>query len=393
MIAKMSKYDFVLYKAQKSEFVERLRELGLVDITTTGWEPSGDERQLLLDIEGYTKVIGAIAEWKALENSADSSKSYSTAEEAYEAYISLQQRIAATNTELTKLEKSEDELRPWGEFSVEQVKALMEQGCQLRFFLSSNGVYDEIVANWTLPSVIIPVNELAGNTYFVVVDNQKSDIQLDAQEMKLPSTDIRGVEQKIAQLKNHLVELNSEFEQIAASEELLKQGLISLKEQLQECKVTSTAEQAADGSLLILQGWAEEETSDKVDQLLNDFPNVVYIKSAPTPEDDTPVQLKNGWFSRIFEMVGDMYARPKYGTLDLTPFFAPFYMLFFGICLNDAGYGLILLAMGIWMLMKNKEQGMMRRAAWFATLCALSTTLFGTFCGSFFGLSLSDMFG
>lgn len=36
-----------------------------------------------------------------------------------------------------------------------------------------------------------------------------------------------------------------------------------------------------------------------------------------------------------------MYARPKYGTMDLTPFFAPFYMLFFGICLNDAGYGAI----------------------------------------------------
>ncbi|MEE1098896.1 MAG: V-type ATP synthase subunit I, partial [Alistipes sp.] len=135
------------------------------------------------------------------------------------------------------------------------------------------------------------------------------------------------------------------------------------------------------------------ETSEKVDQLLNDFPNVVYLKSDPTPEDDTPVQLKNGWFARIFEMVGDMYARPKYGTLDLTPFFAPFYMLFFGICLNDAGYGLVLLALGVWMLMKNKEQGMMRRAAWFATLCAISTTLFGGFCGSFFGVSLSELFG
>lgn len=37
-----------------------------------------------------------------------------------------------------------------------------------------------------------------------------------------------------------------------------------------------------------------------------------------------------------------MYARPEIRNDDLTPFFAPFYMLFFGICLNDAGYGLIL---------------------------------------------------
>ena len=118
---------------------------------------------------------------------------------------------------------------------------------------------------------------------------------------------------------------------------------------------------------------------------------MLYIKSDPTPEDETPVKLKNNRFARIFEMVGDMYARPKYGTIDLTPFFAPFYMLFFGICLNDAGYGLILLAMGLVMLWKFKD-GMMRRAAWFATMCAVSTVVFGLFCGSFFGLSLKTYF-
>ena len=44
MIGKMSKYDFVLYAAQSEDFIERLRELGLVDITTTGWEPSEETK-------------------------------------------------------------------------------------------------------------------------------------------------------------------------------------------------------------------------------------------------------------------------------------------------------------------------------------------------------------
>ena len=67
-------------------------------------------------------------------------------------------------------------------------------------------------------------------------------------------------------------------------------------------------------------------------------------------------------------------------------------MLFFGICLNDAGYGLVLLAAGLFMLHKFREPGMMRRAAWFATLCALTTVVFGAICGSFFGLSLNEYF-
>ena len=150
-----------------------------------------------------------------------------------------------------------------------------------------------------------------------------------------------------------------------------------------------------------LSGWWEYDEAivanhvllpeSRVDALLDEYPNVLYIKSDPTPEDETPVKLKNNRFARIFEMVGDMYARPKYGTIDLTPFFAPFYMLFFGICLNDAGYGLILLAMGMAMLWKFKG-GMMRRAAWFATMCAVSTIVFGLFCGSFFGVSLKAYF-
>lgn len=218
------------------------------------------------------------------------------------------------------------------------------------------------------------------------------EINLDAQEMKTPQMDVRQAGEAIAAEQAKVAALDAEFARAAASRELLAAYVASLKERLQGVKVEATARQAADGTLVVMEGWAETETSAKVDALLEEYPNVVYIKSDPTPEDNTPVKLKNGWFARIFELVGDMYARPKYGTLDLTPFFAPFYMLFFGICLNDAGYGLILLGLGLWLLRKNPKPGMMRQAAWFATMCAAATILFGLFCGSFFGMNLKDYF-
>ena len=56
MISKMTKYDFVLYAGQSEDFIEHLRELGLVDITTTGWEPQEEDRQLLTDIEARMKA-------------------------------------------------------------------------------------------------------------------------------------------------------------------------------------------------------------------------------------------------------------------------------------------------------------------------------------------------
>lgn len=393
MIARMSKYDFVLFAAQSEDFIARLRDLGLVDITATGWEPSEEDRQLLLDIEGTAKASEFLRTWRADEaHAALVGERFATGAEAYERYVAAQREAAALRTEIDRLEKTADELRPWGAFDVARTQALAEQGIVLRYFSAQRNVYDKSLAAWSEQYTLSEVARTDATVWFVVVTAPGAEVDLDAQEMKAPAMDVREADRRIAEAGAKLAALDAEFARVAASEQLLGQYAASLKERLQGVRVTATAERAADGSLVVMEGWAETETSAKVDALLEEYPNVVYLKSDPTPEDDTPVKLRNGWFARIFEMVGDMYARPKYGTIDLTPFFAPFYMLFFAICLNDAGYGAILALMGAWMLAKNRKPGMMRRAAWFATLCGLATVAVGLFCGSFFGLSLANYF-
>lgn len=391
MIARMSKYDLVLYAAQREDFIERLRELGLVDITTRGWEPSEEDRQLLLDIEGCAKAVEFLKEFRA-DASHDGLRGepFATGRETYEHYVAAQREATAIRAEITRLEKAADELRPWGAFDVSQTERLAAQGVVLRYFSAPRGVFDKLQDEWSQRWTLTEISRSASTVWFVVVTTPGEELSLDAQEMKTPQMDIREAERRIAAEREKLGALDAEFARVAASEALLRSYAAELKERLQGIRVVASAGKEADGRLLILEGWAETETSSKVDALLESYPNVVWIKSDPTPEDDTPVKLKNNRFARIFEMVGDLYARPKYGTVDMTPFFAPFYMLFFGICLNDAGYGLVLLAMGLWMLHKNRQPGMMRRAAWFATMCAIATVVFGGFCGSFFGVSMQS---
>lgn len=393
MIARMSKYDFVLYAAQREDFIGKLRDLGLVDITTTGWEPSEEDRQLLLDIEGCTKAAEFLKAFRADGERCDAgAAAFASGEEAYEHYAAAQREAAAIRSEIARLEKAADELRPWGPFDVTRTERLAEQGILLHYFFTQRNTYDKQVAEWSARYSISEISRSDSTVWFVVVAAPGEEITLDAQEMKTPHMDIREAERRIAEEQSKLAALDAEFSRVAASEKLLAEYGATLKERLQGVRVAATAQQEADGTLLVMEGWAETETSEKVDALLADYPNVVWLKSDPTPEDDTPVKLKNNWFARVFELVGDMYARPKYGTLDLTPFFAPFYMLFFGICLNDAGYGAILTLLGIWMLSKNRKAGMMRQAAWFATLCGGMTVVFGGLCGSFFGISMQEWF-
>ena len=392
MIARMSKYNFVLYAAQSEDFIEKLRGLGLVDITTTGWEPSEEDRQLLLDIEGHAKAAEFLNTLRAEGRCKADAEPFASGREAYEHYTAAHQQAAALHAEIGRLEKAAEELRPWGAFDVERTKKLAAQGIVLRYFFTQRNTFDKMLGEWSECYTISEVSRTDAAVWFVVVAKPGEEVTLDAQEMKTPTMDVREAERRIAEAEKKLRALDAEFSRVAASEKLLAEHACSLKERLQGVQVTATAQEAADGTLVVMEGWAEKETSGRVDALLEEYPNVVYLKSDPTPEDETPVKLKNGWFARNFELVGDMYARPKYGTMDLTPFFAPFYVLFFGICLNDAGYGAILALMGAFMLYKFRKPGMMRRAAWFATMCGLATVAFGLFCGSFFGINMQEWF-
>ena len=105
MIAKMAKYDFVLYAAQSEDFIEKLRELGLVDITTTGWEPSEEDRQLLLDIEGHTKAADFLRNFRAGEGRFEAgAKPFASGAEAYEHYAAAHQKATALAAEIARLE-------------------------------------------------------------------------------------------------------------------------------------------------------------------------------------------------------------------------------------------------------------------------------------------------
>ena len=115
MIAKMSKYDFVLYAAQSDDFIGRLRELGLVDITTTGWEPSEEDRQLMLDIEGCARAAEFLKTFRADAGRFDAQAApFASGEEAYARYAAAQREAAALQAEIGRLEKAAEELRPWG---------------------------------------------------------------------------------------------------------------------------------------------------------------------------------------------------------------------------------------------------------------------------------------
>ena len=390
MIVKMMKYNIVLFTPEREQFIERLRELGMVDITTSGWEPTEADRELVSAIESRTKALTSLEQFAASEEYV-ADKATIEKGKVFEAYQKAQETIAATKSDTARLQKLLDEWLPWGDFDCDTLSKLAEGGVVLRYFTAQRTTFEKNAAEWTEKYHLSVINEDGSLVRFVVIGNGKEDIAIDAQEQKAPTMNNAELKAKIGQHEATIAEQNSVISAVADAKAEIEAELAALKCKMQNVRIEATADKAAEGLLLVMEAWAEKDTSAQVDALLDNYPNVVYIKEDPTPEDDTPVKLKNNRFARLFEMIGGLYALPKYGTLDMTPFFAPFYMLFFAICLNDAGYGAIIFALGLALAIKGGAK--MRQASYLTMVCGGATTLFGLYTGSLFGMSIPQLMG
>lgn len=388
MISKMIRYDIVLYAGEQERFINELRELGLVDITTSGWEPSENDRSVLLSIEAHNKSVEYLKDFSKSSEYDANAQLFANGEEAYEAYVAAREERTRLQQEMSRLQKLADDIAPWGRYSEEDITKLAERGITLRYFTTQPSTFDKMLDEWSETMTISEIARTQSTVYFVVVATDSSAVVVDGQEVRLPSKDSEALKAEIAELAQANKALDATFSRASASVELIEDSVAVIKEQLQGLKVDATAQREADGELIVLEGWAEADTAEKVDKMLEEYPNLVFMKRDATIDDEAPVKLKNNKFARLFELIGSMYSLPKYGTLDLTAIFGPFYMLFFAICLCDAGYGLILLLVGLALLKKGGAG--MRQAAWLSIVCSSATVAFGFYANSFFGMTISD---
>lgn len=139
-------------------------------------------------------------------------------------------------------------------------------------------------------------------------------------------------------------------------------------------------------------GWIERDKIGFLEKkILSITKNFVIKEIKPEKNEQIPIAFKNShWFSP-FEFVTGVYGAPKNGSPDPTPFLMPFFIVFFGLCLTDAGYGLILALLAFWgikFIKPNKEAKKMFLVLLYG---GLATFLAGALVGGWFGIVIDDL--
>lgn len=101
------------------------------------------------------------------------------------------------------------------------------------------------------------------------------------------------------------------------------------------------------GEAYLIGGWAKEEIVPVIEESLHQVGKEWVLYSRDPREDERPpIDLRNGRWTKNFEVLTRLYGLPNYTEIDPTPFLSIFFFLFFGMCLGDTIYGLVLALFG-----------------------------------------------
>jgi V/A-type H+-transporting ATPase subunit I len=143
----------------------------------------------------------------------------------------------------------------------------------------------------------------------------------------------------------------------------------------------------------VITGWAPEIHLNKISKLIEKESKGFAHLSAQDPKntEDTPIYRKNPKWSRPFEMLTEMFALPNYDEVDPTIIIAPIFVIYFGLMLGDAIYGLLVLLAGILLLKgQGKVEKVMHDMGVIFTCIGISTVIFGILQGGYLGPLTDD---
>lgn len=425
-IVKMNEFMLLAFEEKKNSLLEKLQSFENVEFSDLNTESSEEYTELKQDsasieiseVEGHLSKLGFTIDLLSkfdekpnmLKAMKEGKKAYSYNELEKIAssfrwdtiYKELQQKDKKINQNenyISKLKGNISELEPWVAFDTEMdklngfkaskaliglVPAISVESLRLDLEAKFNETYLEIISKEGKDANVMVISHK--DQYEEVEQELKShnfskvDLHCDTS----PKEAINNYEETISQLrkenssieeemKSYLTKLND----IKAVYEYYSSSLIRLK---------SSEKFLRSNSIVAITGYYPTELHNQLVKALTEvLGDDYYLESKAADGDDVPVKLKNNAVFESFESITTMYSVPRYKEIDPTPLFAPFYILFFGMMLSDAGYGAIMLiGTAVALMFFNLDEDMRKSMKMFFAL-SISTIFWGVMYGSYFG--------
>ncbi len=389
----MKKFSFLIYHNDYDLFLQDLRELGLIHVAQQKSSAEYND-----ELEQYLSQLKKLQEAKKTlqktlsndkeempQNVADMDLGYQIPEKIE----AVQERIATINQQLQVSSKELELLQPWGNFDTQTIKNLEQAGYNIEFFSIQKSSYNP---EWETLYNAFLIQEGTRYNFITITKQDNVAEEIGLEPVSLPDVSYHDLSNLIESIKEKHAKEEESLKTLSADIPSIDAAIADVESKITLKNVVLNTNKVADDKVMVMQGWAPEENEVEIVSYLQ-AKDAYYEVADPTPEDDVPIKLKNNKFFKLFEPITKLYMLPKYNELDLTPYFAPFFMLFFGLSLGDIGYGLFLFlgATAAKVFMKSSMGDSFKSILSLVQVLGVSAFFTGFLTGGFFGIQLYEL--
>lgn len=171
-----------------------------------------------------------------------------------------------------------------------------------------------------------------------------------------PAARLVELESEVAKWKQRLSEIESRLTTLREK----YAGFIAAAERKLDVEVEKAEAPlrfAMSDHTFVIDGWIPFSESDELELSLREMKDVFVSGLEQDEHSEPPVKLDNPRPARPFEMLIHLFSTPSYHELDPTLLVAFVFPVFFGFMIGDAGYGLVWLFFGAFLLHKKRYEG------------------------------------
>ncbi len=347
-IIPMQKIAVLAHKDKQEDLLQFLQEEGVMEVTDAR-ESSGsvDHSEVRFRIAELEYAISTLKECATKDQLAAMKKAESSATQEQVKQAANRVDVLSIVAELHALDADDQQLRQ--KLHLSPAMPIGDGGSEQAAYLSDEGS-NEKGARGSAASAMPEVNK---------ADMAKAQKKMEENAKK--RTALAAELPGLVMLRRYIKWLNA------------KQGA---REAMKETKMT-----------VMLLGWLPRDLFATFEKKLQKaIQSSAVLRVKPDDGEEAPVMLKNSAALTPFESVTTLYGLPLYREMDPTPFLSLFFILFFALCLTDAGYGAVLAIMAGGYLIKTKKKVKESPLFWLLFLSGIVTVIVSIPFGGWFGI-------
>lgn len=201
---------------------------------------------------------------------------------------------------------------------------------------------------------------------------------------------LESLEKEIEDNKKETSSLSKKGEELAQH----KDQLMCVYDVLfnERIKLLSSSHLGGTDRTFFLEGWIKTADKTKLIKKLASYEDLVeYYFRPPLPDESPPVILENKKLWKPFEIITKLYGLPQRGSIDPTVALAPFFFIFVGLTVSEAGYGILVGLLCLFVLKFIKPRGGIKSFLTLMLILSVAVVILGTLVGGWFGFPIRSL--